>query len=448
MTGGGRARGGQVGVRGVGGRTVSGFMSGVAAAALLALLPAARAQEPDGLNGERDAELYCVYDMLSQSGQVVQLAEAMSRSATEAQMTAADEVLDAAISDCLDVYKWDEKTVEYAAAVGMHGSVVDALTSEMMTEGVPEETVAVIFDVLDGLADEDIDMFNDPSWVTDAKFKKRINRTLIAAGMPEEDVVLDNSMTVMESSLLAAQALVDWMAAEKKAQGATQAAAAAAAAPKKSNKSKRDPGGKLAGTGTGFYVAPDGYLVTNAHVVQSCKRVTLKSGAVLQVLDVQGDQDLALLKGETAGPVLSIRDGRGVRLAEDLLVAGFPLGGILSSGINVTVGTVSALLGIGDDENRFQFTAPVQPGNSGGPVLDMSGNVIGVVVSKLDAMSVQNEVGDIPQNVNFGVALPGLKAFLEANDVAYQARASGAKMDKVDLAELARDSTVLLQCYR
>jgi len=71
-----------------------------------------------------------------------------------------------------------------------------------------------------------------------------------------------------------------------------------------------------------------------------------------------------------------------------------------------------------------------------------------VVVSKLDAMSVQNEVGDIPQNVNFGVALPGLKSFLEANDVAYQPRASGAKIDKVDLAELARDSTVLLQCYR
>lgn len=440
-----QVRGGQVGVRGVGGRTVCGIMFAVATAALA---PAAWAQEPDGLNGEHDAEFYCVYDVLSQSGQVIQLAEAMDRKATEEQVTAADEVLDGAISDCLDVYKWDEKTIEYAATVGMHGSVVDALTSEMMTEGVPEETVALIFDVLDGLADEDIDMFNDPSWMTDAKFKKRINRTLIAAGMPEEDVVLDNSMTVMESSLLAAQALVDWMAAEKKTQGATQAAAAAAAAPKKSNKSKRDPGGKLAGTGTGFYVAPDGYLVTNAHVVQSCKRVTLKNGAVLQVLDVQGDQDLALLKGETAGPVLSIRDGRGVRLAEDLLVAGFPLGGILSSGINVTVGTVSALLGIGDDENRFQFTAPVQPGNSGGPVLDMSGNVIGVVVSKLDAMSVQNEVGDIPQNVNFGVALPGLKAFLEANDVAYQPRASGAKMDKVDLAELARDSTVLLQCYR
>ena len=74
---------------------------------------------------------------------------------------------------------------------------------------------------------------------------------------------------------------------------------------------------------------------------------------------------------------------------------------------------------MGDDERRFQFTAPVQPGNSGGPVLDMSGNVIGVVVSKLNAMSIQDQVGDIPQNVNFGIALPSLVDFLNDNDVRY-----------------------------
>lgn len=420
-------------------------------AATVALAQPALGQQPEAIADERDAELYCVYDVLSQSGEITEIAEAMvAKAATDEQVEAADKALDTAVNDCSDVYKWNSEVAEYAAAVGMHGSVVDVLTGRMMAEGVAEEAVAVIFHVLDGLTDEDIDAFHGSAWSTDARFQKRINRTLIAAGMPEEDVVLDNSLLVMESSVLAAQALIDWLAVDDGTPEASPAIAAAAvpATPKKSNKSKRDPVGRLAGSGTGFYVAPDGYLVTNAHVVEGCKRMTLKSGDLLQVLDVQADQDLALLKGEAAGPVLSIRDGRGVRLAEDLLVAGFPLGGILSSGINVTVGTVSALLGIGDDENRFQFTAPVQPGNSGGPVLDMSGNVIGVVVSKLDAMSVQNEVGDIPQNVNFGVALPGLKSFLEANDVAYQPRASGAKIDKVDLAELARDSTVLLQCYR
>jgi hypothetical protein len=204
----------------------------------------------------------------------------------------------------------------------------------------------------------------------------------------------------------------------------------------------------VAATGTGWYVAPGGYVVTNAHVVDSCKMVTLKSGAQLQVLDVQVGEDLALLKGVSSVAHLSLRDGRAARLAEDVLIAGYPLGGILSSGINVTVGTVSALLGMGDDDRRFQFTAPVQPGNSGGPVLDTSGNVIGVVVSKLNAMNVQNEVGDIPQNVNFGIALKNLVAFLDANQVPYERKPSNSPKDKVDLAELARDSTVLLQCYQ
>ena len=109
---------------------------------------------------------------------------------------------------------------------------------------------------------------------------------------------------------------------------------------------------------------------------------------------------------------------------------------------------MSALLGMGDDDRRFQFTAPVQPGNSGGPVLDTSGNVIGVVVSKLNAMNIQQEVGDIPQNVNFGIALKNVVTFLDANDVPYERKVSNTPKDKVDLAEIARDSTVLLQCYQ
>jgi S1-C subfamily serine protease len=183
-------------------------------------------------------------------------------------------------------------------------------------------------------------------------------------------------------------------------------------------------------------------------VVEGCKLVTLKGGAELQVLNAQPDEDLALLKGVTEVAPLSLRDGRGARLAEDVLIAGYPLGGILSSGINVTVGTVSALAGLGDDPKRFQFTAPVQPGNSGGPVLDTSGHVIGVVVSKLNAMNIQDQIGDIPQNVNFGIALPSLIDFLKGNDVPYAPKISDTHIDKVDLAELARESTVLLQCYQ
>src|SRR5439155_21695916 len=95
--------------------------------------------------------------------------------------------------------------------------------------------------------------------------------------------------------------------------------------------------------------------------------------------------------------------GRAVRQGDGIVAVGFPLRGLLASGPNVTTGTISALAGLGDDSRYLQITAPVQPGSSGGPLLDQSGNVVGVVVGKLDALRVAQAIGDIPQNVNFAI---------------------------------------------
>ncbi len=201
-------------------------------------------------------------------------------------------------------------------------------------------------------------------------------------------------------------------------------------------------------TGSGFFVTGAGHLVTNAHVVEGCSRVSLAGGSRLTILDVDAGSDLALLKTgatSTRAP-LFLRQGRGVRLADSVVVAGFPLTGLLSSGLNVTTGTVAALAGPGDDRRLFQMTAPVQPGNSGGPVLDTSGNVVGVVVSKLDAVAVAAINGDIPQNVNFAISLGTLQAFLDSNDVDYQTRASSTAKSNADVAELARAATVQIEC--
>jgi S1-C subfamily serine protease len=141
-----------------------------------------------------------------------------------------------------------------------------------------------------------------------------------------------------------------------------------------------------------------------------------------------------------------LRQGRGVRLADSVVVAGFPLTGLLSSGLNVTTGAVSALAGPGDDRRLIQITAPVQPGNSGGPLLDSSGNVVGVVVSKLDALEVASITGDIPQNVNFAIALGTLQAFLDSNSIDYQTRASSSPKSNADVAEMARAATVQIEC--
>jgi hypothetical protein len=202
------------------------------------------------------------------------------------------------------------------------------------------------------------------------------------------------------------------------------------------------------GSGTGFYVTAAGHLVTNAHVVEGCARVTLADGSRLSVLDVDEGADLALLRNLAASATtpLMLRQGRGVRLAESIIVAGYPLAGLLSSGLNVTTGSVSALAGLGDDRRQLQITAPVQPGNSGGPVLDQSGNIVGVVVSKLDALAVASVIGDIPQNVNFAVSLGTLQALLDENAVEYQTRASSVPSSNADVAELAKSATVQVLC--
>ena len=436
-------------------RTNTGLV-GAAIAALVMTGAAALAQE--GLSGlvspEQEAEIYCVYDILSQSGDTYAIADVfIDPDATESDIEAADEVLSGAIDECLNAYEWSETMREYAAVIGIHGSVIDVVTADLLAEGVEQEHIQAIFDVLDLLEEDDMEVFRSPEWLSNTRFKKRMNRSLVAAGIPNEPAVLDNSLLVMESAILSVEAIVDWMLeapastadAAKPSRGGSKKSKSARAGSDKP--AARAPKLELVSTGTGWYVADGGLIVTNGHVVEGCKAMRLKSGAELEMLGVSDGEDLALLRGTSSVRPLQIRNTRNVRLAEDVLVAGYPLGSILGSGINVTVGTVSSLTG-GGDTKRFQFTAPVQPGNSGGPVLDMSGNVIGVVVAKLNAMTVQDQYGDIPQNVNFGIALPSLLEFLDENDIAYSRTASSEKLDKVDLAELARASTVLLECYQ
>jgi serine protease Do len=106
-----------------------------------------------------------------------------------------------------------------------------------------------------------------------------------------------------------------------------------------------------------------------------------------------------------------------VQQGEDIVVYGFPLAGVLSSGGNVVTGNVTALAGLGDDSRFLQISAPVQPGNSGGPLLDRYGDVVGVVVAKLNALKIASATGDIPQNVNFAIKASVAMAFLDAQRV-------------------------------
>lgn len=202
-------------------------------------------------------------------------------------------------------------------------------------------------------------------------------------------------------------------------------------------------------TGSGFFVSKAGHVVTNAHVVKDCATVTARpDGATAlpaQILARDIINDLAVLK--VAGPVektLSLRSS--VRLGEGIAAFGFPHTDILATTGNFTLGNVTALAGLRDDSRHLQISAPVQAGNSGGPLLDTSGNVVGVVTSKLNAIKVAGEQGDLPQNVNFAVKASLATSFLDANQITYETGTLGDKLDPADLADKAKRASVFITC--
>ncbi|WP_052764011.1 S1C family serine protease [Microvirga massiliensis] len=204
-------------------------------------------------------------------------------------------------------------------------------------------------------------------------------------------------------------------------------------------------------SGTGFFVTSEGHIVTNSHVVAGCSTIEVKSpsgtAASARLLAQDSTNDLALLKVEqTVSKAASLR--LGVRLGEPIAAFGFPFTSVLASSGNFTLGNVTALAGIGDDTRYLQISAPIQPGNSGGPLLDETGGLVGVVTSKLNALKTVAATGDLPQNVNFAIKASALATFLESNRVNFST-GSGTNLTRLsapDLAEQATSISVMVRC--
>ena len=202
-------------------------------------------------------------------------------------------------------------------------------------------------------------------------------------------------------------------------------------------------------TGTAFFVSQDGALVTNAHVVAGCSEIRVKGndGVISDGRVIARDvtNDLAILKvDKTSSKIAALRTG--VRLGEGVETFGYPHADILSSSGNFTLGNITALSGIGDDSRFLQMSAPVQAGNSGGPLLDQSGNLVGVVAAKLNALKVAVTDGDLPQNVNFAIKASILATFLDSNRIIYQQGADTKPLDPADIADRARAISAFVMC--
>ena len=199
------------------------------------------------------------------------------------------------------------------------------------------------------------------------------------------------------------------------------------------------------GSGTGFFVSESGHVLTNAHVIEACASVQVNQRDA-EVVSVSDAFDLAILLVPPGKLQTFARFASGpAKLNADVTVAGFPYSGILG-GLNVTRGSVSSLKGLGGNALQMQITAPVQSGNSGGPVIASDGTIVGVVVAKLDAEVVADAIGDVPQNVNFAVRGEIAKLFLSQNGVQPELGGSGTALEPTTLAEQASAFTVFVEC--
>lgn len=202
-------------------------------------------------------------------------------------------------------------------------------------------------------------------------------------------------------------------------------------------------------SGTGFFVSRAGHLMTNAHVVDACRSIIAKnrSGRTMAVRLIATDKtnDLALLQGDEH-PYAFARFRRNVRMGEEIAAFGYPLAGLLSTNGNFTKGVVSATAGLRDDTRLLQISAAIQPGNSGGPLLDRAGNIVGVVVGKLNAIGVLAAANDLPQNVNFAIKSDVALSFLSDKNVGAELGDEQKELQQADLADRAKGFSVYLEC--
>lgn len=176
------------------------------------------------------------------------------------------------------------------------------------------------------------------------------------------------------------------------------------------------PPGNPLGSGSGILVAP-GIIATNAHVIEGGSKFC--NGRTRQrfvPIAVDGLHDLALLQGDVQGDPLALRSNSPLWLGEPILASGYPLMDLLGTDLKVTTGNISGLKGRDGDVSRFQFTAPIGSGSSGGAIVDENGNLVGVTSASLAHGRIR-DTGAISENVNFGIKASLVHELLAASGI-------------------------------
>ena len=197
-----------------------------------------------------------------------------------------------------------------------------------------------------------------------------------------------------------------------------------------------------ASSGTGFYVSSQGHIISNHHVVEGCNSVKLTfNGKEIKadVLAVDKMNDLAILKADLKPSKIYSVATEDASLLEDIIIAGYPLGKRVSAAIKTSKGSITALAGFGDNYSEFQTDAALNQGNSGGPIMDQKGNVVGVAVANYGKKAGV-------ESFNFGIKSSTLRTFASSNGLKFLPP-NNKEMSNKDLGKLITEATVYLECY-
>jgi len=202
-------------------------------------------------------------------------------------------------------------------------------------------------------------------------------------------------------------------------------------------------------SGTGFFISNDGYLLTSAHVIKSASQIIVFVDSIKYTASVvKADylNDIAILKVKGEFFALPLGNSSEVTLGKPVFTVGFPNIELQGTSPKLTDGVISSLNGFKDDPRVFQISIPLQTGNSGGPLILKSGEVIGIITSSLSDLAMLTVSGKIPQNVNYAIKINYAKILLETSDIAINSSQVLENADFQTIVEKVKKAIVIVYC--
>ena len=219
---------------------------------------------------------------------------------------------------------------------------------------------------------------------------------------------------------------------------AAQLGSASAKNKVKAIKAEKEKSTILTAVGTGFVVEKNGVIATSYHVVNKCKRIIIEN-IEFTLLDKDIKNDLALLKANKQFNNYSSISTESPSLGDEVQIFGFPLTKVFTKdNISLTKGSINSLVGYEGNPSQFRFDAAIQPGNSGGPIVNKLGKVVGIAKSVL-----RKAEGRVLQLANFGVYSTKLVSLMSANNIPI----SNVYISQANLVKHYVNTTKLIECY-